>query len=708
MSYAFRFYGCEPSDWFEGANDGHHYEVAFAKPPTATQLERLATAFETAFATGPARAARAPWLWSGRVARFSLGERWSRGTRGMFRQVASFLTSLHGMCPIEDVLFWGRREAGTGAWDQWSEAQRPGPIPGPPYPEGGARRPVDPSLLEAAPLDEFEALREAARRAILAQRIASSNAKSGVELAAAAILDRTPRQQALHTAAALRVGQPEPPRDADHRRRNGYHLRTIEPHIIAGRYDDNSLQGLFLFGGDGRPRAIETPEPVNFSTSLALHEGGRAGIVGVGKDVVALDVETMATKVAWSAETSVHGVGYFGDLWVVLTRVGLFVLDMACERAKVVAQAKAKLPGGSTGRQLIVVRRGTVAVVIEKGRFLVYGWASGKLKKLVVFKHPTAWKAEESDGRLLVSDGREAWEVRGIDELYEAWAGALAAEAARATTARHTRAKLTLESRASMPVVSMDSVDRRLRDRFPEEAHFVSAGGTSVGHACVRWEELGGSQRPVSVLAFARSDGDVVVVDEVALAEAGLSTTLGKVTCTRDGSYGAIDAGKQMAIIHTPSGQLYRYKSPRHHQPQAFGVTDDGTLVVLHALPWAKKDKPHLETARLSGSTADGAWPQSDVLVIPRAQSIRVHGRVVAVLTSAATRLALFAVDPDGRLVKLGGFKERVTDAAFDADGRLFVSVPGGAFEVAGLAQVAQAKLDAARRRSAKNRKGGG
>ncbi len=99
----------------------------------------MATLFEASFAAGPARAARRPWLWSERFARFALGERWSNATRGMFKQVAAFLKSVHGHCPIEDVLFWGRREASSRDWDRWSEEQ----LAEPTYPGGGRMRTLE-------------------------------------------------------------------------------------------------------------------------------------------------------------------------------------------------------------------------------------------------------------------------------------------------------------------------------------------------------------------------------------------------------------------------------------------------------------------------------------------------------------------------------------------------------------------------------------
>lgn len=185
---SFRFYGRSPADWFEGANDGHRYEIAFVVAPDLPTRKRIASHFERRLATGPARSGGA-WLWSERFARFDVGERWLGAMHGVFGRIADVLVEVHQrIAPIAQVIFFGARERGTGAWDNATVAAQPVPDPGPPYDPpiddrlGAYSRPTDTSLPVAQPDPEVEAIRIAERREILTQRemarIAKGSAKT--------------------------------------------------------------------------------------------------------------------------------------------------------------------------------------------------------------------------------------------------------------------------------------------------------------------------------------------------------------------------------------------------------------------------------------------------------------------------------------------------------------------------------------------------
>ena len=74
--YPFRFYGRSPQSFSEGGVAGHLFSVHFTRLPSDAELTRIARDFEQRLSTGCARPTTAPWLWSGRFAAFTIGERW--------------------------------------------------------------------------------------------------------------------------------------------------------------------------------------------------------------------------------------------------------------------------------------------------------------------------------------------------------------------------------------------------------------------------------------------------------------------------------------------------------------------------------------------------------------------------------------------------------------------------------------------------------
>src|SRR5688572_14992279 len=111
MGFPFRFYGRAPADWYEGANLGHSYEVAFVEAPSAEQQRAIMLLVDERLAAGPAETSTfKPWLWSGRFGRFAVGERWSGAARAAFARVADVLIEIHRRHrPIAQVLFLGAR-----------------------------------------------------------------------------------------------------------------------------------------------------------------------------------------------------------------------------------------------------------------------------------------------------------------------------------------------------------------------------------------------------------------------------------------------------------------------------------------------------------------------------------------------------------------------------------------------------------------------
>ncbi len=132
--YPFRFYGAEPIEWNEGANDGHRYEVTFQRTLDADAKAALARTWETALERGPARGADSiPWRWLDRSAVYFVGER-EHDMPAFFAAMRALLETIHDTFPLEEAVFrgawWedGDRPWGRGAWDAWSVRQRPEPI----------------------------------------------------------------------------------------------------------------------------------------------------------------------------------------------------------------------------------------------------------------------------------------------------------------------------------------------------------------------------------------------------------------------------------------------------------------------------------------------------------------------------------------------------------------------------------------------------
>lgn len=128
-AWPFRFYGVQPTDWHEGANDGHRYEITLREPLSDPSRDRLAQAWESAVRRGPVTGSDKPWRWDGRTAVFWLGERGRTAPAAFFSAVSRLIEGLHQACPLEQVVFrgaWWEPPSppwGTSAWDAWSVGQ---------------------------------------------------------------------------------------------------------------------------------------------------------------------------------------------------------------------------------------------------------------------------------------------------------------------------------------------------------------------------------------------------------------------------------------------------------------------------------------------------------------------------------------------------------------------------------------------------------
>lgn len=112
----FLFFGAQPGDWYEGANDGHLYIMCFQGQLDAKAKTRLAKAIGRL----PELSDR-PWLW-GELDGNTWAYFYCGGTpfEGMRKQ----LPAVHKAVKIREVIFGGlREESERDEWTIWSEQQ---------------------------------------------------------------------------------------------------------------------------------------------------------------------------------------------------------------------------------------------------------------------------------------------------------------------------------------------------------------------------------------------------------------------------------------------------------------------------------------------------------------------------------------------------------------------------------------------------------
>ena len=159
-AYPFRFYGHgSPSNWLEGANDGHGFTMQFTRTLTEEEWHLLGHEFEAMLSKGPASPGMQPWQWLGPFASFDVGERGSPGAHAIISTVERFLKAAHNLVPIVDATYFNACD-GMSSWHEWSMQQGP-PDPGPfDQSNVGVFRERDPALGPTQPCDAFEAGRK--------------------------------------------------------------------------------------------------------------------------------------------------------------------------------------------------------------------------------------------------------------------------------------------------------------------------------------------------------------------------------------------------------------------------------------------------------------------------------------------------------------------------------------------------------------------
>lgn len=401
-AYPFRFYGRRPSDWFEGANAGHLYEIQFEKAPTAEEKAALAEAFEKKLKRGPVEAALQPWLWADRSVQVRLGER-RRGGDAFFDAMEALLRALHRVAPIEQAIFWGCREPfGAHAWDRWSLAQRA--TPDSPF-RGPAQAQGDTDLA-------FEEAREIARdgaEAVAARKAREAKARRSGKLAAVPIARSARpahRQVDPETMAKLSGLQIMSAR------------RSETGRIIASVVDSEQELRLVHFDDAGALRFSDV-SPSRFDPGIHV-DGVAAYLPGFGPEgegVYEVSLpdgkHRLLLPIPIGFETIVVG-GLAGGLLAVGQEEELRIYDVAAEPKLLATHA---LEGEAM--ELAVVRAGRVAVVTASGMTTVIGIrdrVSAELGKPLLH----LVRCYEADGRIIAeSSEAQDYELVNVDAAFE-------------------------------------------------------------------------------------------------------------------------------------------------------------------------------------------------------------------------------------------------------------------------------------------------
>lgn len=434
--FPFRFYGRAPGDWFEGANDGHGYEIAFAAEPDADARRAFTRTLVHQLASGPARAGGAPWLWSGRFVRLDIGERWLGAVRAAFGQLAGVLVTIHRtIAPIAQVIFFGAREPGDGAWDAASVAAQPDPDPGPPYEPPidlgivAYPRATDPALPIAKPDPDVEALREEIQRDISArkarERVAKASDKTPMSaFPAERVAEHAAAQPRLSDAQRARFQIPDP-LVLDGKHTDGEHpVDALVALPCAKRFDRGQPRGLVYLDHDGARREVTGLPPQDdrawYFGNLRgpwLRPDGDAFWIAVGKLLYEVHVRDGVARETFTASHSIGNLHLLPDgNWLLVLETGLTVIDPRDHAVRDHQKTTTNRTIAVLGGELLLAEN------YMKKQLEAWGYHEGALKRLRTYGAPLM-VPREVDGEIVCEVGysKEWVSLDGLDELFATW-----------------------------------------------------------------------------------------------------------------------------------------------------------------------------------------------------------------------------------------------------------------------------------------------
>ena len=715
----FRFYGHQPNDWIEGANQGHAFEVQFGKVPDEDQKAGIADLFEEMMLQGAAEPSSEPWLWSKQFVLFRIGERgMSPGAvRSAFKQVSDFLKEVHRLiCPIEDLVFWGCREPSGTGWETASIRQKAQPDAGPRYPFEPMKtyfaREVNPELPIASPNSEFEARRKEARDNAERKRRKEqlkSMATDGPVGLAEVHKDQAPDPFSWPEEVLQSFNVPDPLHvektsygDTYEVAAPGDHPLGQEGRPLALVYDENDqIASLAYLDDAGIRKEVSFPDGQSVPARIRVSSDGQHALAAEGFQLFDIDFSTGVATPRWMPDTNdgrLRGVGYAENgLWAVKTDHKLHVLDPSTPRIKPVASVSNKELG------LVTLRNGTVFIT-TLGKSSVFVFAGKKLKKLAQLPLEF-WGASESMGRIYLHGSGYCYELTHIDEAYQTFASSVMKKESAQKKDKGGRAKASnTKARRALSFNEISATDvpkasGKLEPSEQEKSLFgshatvlKSTGGTLI--AGIRPEAHSWGFRR---LAICPPGGQVIDLREqldsisrehfraVGFSQLSLSQT-GKTVFLQGINY-VLSIELESRVIrpvykanYDEGGNIYRV-----------GVLGEDALVILREkrLDWIRKtdDGWHLQGhAKTSGGIGI---------------ALDANQNIVAVLSENKARLQVFALRDEGVLL-LGKTTDRVDHAEFRESRLIAWTSDGFTLEVEGIKEVAEKKAATARTKKAK------
>ena len=647
MALPFETYGWNPGDWHNGANDGHLWELVFRTAPSAEQKHRLAEAYERKLASGPARAGSPFWKWSGRHARFLTGERWNSAERASFAKVREVIAHFHTVAPLSRAIFLGQREPAT----------------------------YDHSLVDAdaevkkalAEDPDFEAKREAARRALRQEAMEAVEEASGLRFAVTALRSDAGLEIPAEVMASFGVspGATMPPDDGDW-------VVGLEPFPYAMVREGRRNVGVAYVDGAGDRKAIVGLKDA--SRPVFAPSGDRALLHCERKRLYELDFETGEAQLVWTADDHIGQVAYLADHWAIKLSASLRIVKLERDDAgaamgiDVVAEAKCK------GLECAALCGGSVIGVMNniagsKASTAFFGFSGDKLKKLSTLTKRLR-RVDEVDGAVIVRQGSEDYVVSGLNALYAAWLEALPkakpkakAQAAKKASARKRLTLLPVSPDAVPPADALRakaSADDVARFR-PGSAVFRSVSGR-LAAICSKDP----SDKFHTIAAWENASGEIVERELSWLDNAVLSAD-GKVFMASGG-------GKHLISTDTGHVEALPRETVLSRGSWLPMPVCDGWLVWAHG------------NGLVSWRWTDGAWkPSAPLKIAGFTQAVVSPSRRVICAISSAKKSLLVYAEREGELKKLAAFEDKISDVRVVGE-RIFALSKwfGTAFEVVG------------------------
>ncbi|HEY5933587.1 MAG TPA: hypothetical protein VIU61_03100 [Kofleriaceae bacterium] len=125
MTFPFRFYGREPTEWHTSVEQP--YRLRFVEPLDEVARLQIAGVIAPVFAEGRVLPGTTPWRWAGDRAVMTVCD--PANERAWLDAVEELLRAVHSVAPLQEVVFEGAQGDGNHAWDDWTLRQSRTPYP---------------------------------------------------------------------------------------------------------------------------------------------------------------------------------------------------------------------------------------------------------------------------------------------------------------------------------------------------------------------------------------------------------------------------------------------------------------------------------------------------------------------------------------------------------------------------------------------------